>query len=720
MLPEYATYVHAETYELISGTALFEAFHQPFPDYNPIHTEQYVNLQGIAKLPAELYELILAQLSPSSLDAARYTCRRWQAMIMNSSHILESVTKQKTTLTRGGLSHNEWLRSLQRLLDFQADLVRGHDEPEAWRTRYRQSEIDFLISPMCSHPHVNYSLPPSYFTSARLCVAGSPIACLVTELQAPKLGKPKHMVLYHIGSTQRPHYIGSIPFYAQDDTPRIMSLSVDSKCCGWTLAVEIDGSPSYYSISTASGFSSGDSPFALTAISKPETGQESRISRTYPSTKARITSEHPLLERLEPLPNSEVSMSGTTAELFSKTQNPQVSNVVSLEESVTAPTQYYLAKHRESELLHVIHVKNIICTSERRASDDGQQPPRARLHGGSEGEQEVMSIACLSPPNSDCVYKNVTIAPSVAPDEAAQIAVIWQDNSIHPRRSELYLYDAFPLFAQDNEESEALGRASKQVSSGAFNFSYRGEEGITQCTHIQAKRIRSLNPSSGGVHPSSPLWQRLQSSPASKSSLERQAALGGLQMLQSNDKMHLTQTSQAITVCPYRAIHVWGPTTTHQITLSVFDISYAGPSLRTLTKRLLRPEPHRTLAKMDPDLMSALSYTALPCQCALHDDGYQVLLPDVRCAALGPAKDGYQLGRGKEHRPEPAMGQIMNFDTPARVEALERKDEWLRERIRYLKRKGMGEGAILSAWWTLPWTKFGALEKPWRWQEMEG
>ena len=325
-------------------------------------------------------------------------------------------------------------------------------------------------------------------------------------------------------------------------------------------------------------------------------------------------------------------------------------------------------------------MKNIICRSERRASDDGQQSSRARLHGGTEGEREVVSIACLSPPRSDCIYKNVTIAPSEALDEAAQIAVIWQDNTIHPRRSELYLYEAFPFFTQDNEGSEALGRASEQLSSSAFDSSYRGEEGITQRTHVQAKRIRSLNPSSGGVHPSSPLWQRLQSSPASASSLERQAALGGLQILPNNDKIRLDPTSQANNVCPYQAIHVWGPTTMYQISLSVFDISYAGPSLRTLTKRPLRPESYRTLAKMDPELMSALSYTGIPCQCALHDDGYQVVLPDVRCAALGPAKDGNELGPGKEHRPEPARGRTVHFDTPARVEALERKDEWLRER----------------------------------------
>ena len=228
--------IRSKAFETISRTALFDAVHQPFPEDNPIPTEQPVNVQEIEKLPAELYEVIFAQLSPPTLDAARYTCRRWQAIIMTSPHILESVTKQKTTLTRRGLSHDEWLRTLQRLLDFQGDLVRGYDEPEAWPTRYRQSEIDFLISPMCNHPHIHHSVPP-FFISPRFCTAGFPIACLVTELQAPKLGKPKHIILYHIGSTQRPHYIGSRPSYAQDDAPPIVSLSVDIKPCGWTLAV---------------------------------------------------------------------------------------------------------------------------------------------------------------------------------------------------------------------------------------------------------------------------------------------------------------------------------------------------------------------------------------------------------------------------------------------------------------------------------------------------
>lgn len=299
--------------ETIAPTALFYAFHQTFPDKVQTTAETRTNLTGIAKLPLEIYETIFSALSPCSLDAARYTCRLWHAMIMTNPSILESVLdKGRRTITRGELPDDEWLRLLQTKLDVQSDMVYGHNGPDAWRIRYRQCEADFLVAPLCSHEHVHYSAPPSTIASAEFCIAGTPIACLITELQSPKLGKPRHIILYRIGSTQRPYYIGSIPLHGESCTVGLIDARNSST---WTLVLEIDGSLQYYSIGTNPGFSSDDSPFTLKMIHRPMKEKELSKPKISPLTKPRATSENLLWTQLEPLHGMQVSMHGTTARL---------------------------------------------------------------------------------------------------------------------------------------------------------------------------------------------------------------------------------------------------------------------------------------------------------------------------------------------------------------------------------------------------------------------
>ena len=95
------------------------------------------------------------------------------------------------------------------------------------------------------------------------------------------------------------------------------------------------------------------------------------------------------------------------------------------------------------------------------------------------------------------------------------------------------------------------------------------------------------------------------------------------------------------------------------------------------------------------------------------------MLPDARCAAIGPANGGYFLGWSKEYRPEPAAGVVEHFSTPARVEALERKDEWLRQRMNFMKRAGMSNQEIIYAWYTKCWTRYGVFEMPEGWKDLE-
>ena len=215
-----------------------------------------------------------------------------------------------------------------------------------------------------------------------------------------------------------------------------------------------------------------------------------------------------------------------------------------------------------------------------------QKPSRARPLEGLDCEQEVILVACLSPPRKDCVYRNVAIAPSVAVDGTAQIAVIWQDFTPAPRRSELYIYEIFPSFWQDHEarDNRSIAESSEKPSYSTYDSEYLDEESLSRCAQIQAKRIRSLSPCVGGIHPSSSLWQSL-SAEDSKPILDYQAALGGLQILQTGDKVPFPIGTTAT----YQAIHVWGPNAA-QISLTIFELSYAGPNLHTLPIRFTFPD----------------------------------------------------------------------------------------------------------------------------------
>ena len=312
-----------EVFEVVPFGALFDAFHQPFPKTTDIFTEQHINFGGISRLPLEIFELIFAALSPSSLDAARYTCRLWHAMIMSSSYILESVIKKTAVpeLIRGALPHDAWLRVLYRQLDIEADLVKQNGDLDSWRTRHRECEISFYVAPVCSHPHVNHSVPPSSFSSAAFCIEGSPIAYLITELQAPKLAKPRNMAFYHIGSTQRPYHIASIPFSANNGHPRILSLMEARKSYGWMLVLEIDSIVKYYSIDPTSGSSTTDSPFTLTTLAiqgSPGRDQEYRKPKTVPSITLQIAPGNKSWECLAYLPSMEVSSQNPNLKLLCK------------------------------------------------------------------------------------------------------------------------------------------------------------------------------------------------------------------------------------------------------------------------------------------------------------------------------------------------------------------------------------------------------------------
>ena len=266
-------------------------------------------------LPSEIFALILTYLSPPALDAARHVCLAWRARIMTSSYILATVIHDAgVKVEKGQSSEKEWLLKLNRKLDFQADLVRWHNGPDAWRTRYRQCNLDFYVAPFCTHSHLHNVIPPITITSTAFCINGTPLGYLVTEPIALHGAGPKTMNFYQFYSSGQPHYIGSVPFASDGGPPRILSLAKSKNGYAWTIELEIDSCIKWYAAEACSAFPKGDSPFTLRQLEHSVRNVE---KKTFGSLTA-LSSSNVLAygrewEHLGSIPNAHVSLFCLTA-----------------------------------------------------------------------------------------------------------------------------------------------------------------------------------------------------------------------------------------------------------------------------------------------------------------------------------------------------------------------------------------------------------------------
>ena len=154
------------------------------------------------------------------------------------------------------------------------------------------------------------------------------------------------------------------------------------------------------------------------------------------------------------------------------------------------------------------------------------------------------------------------------------------------------------------------------------------------CRLVQGKRVMSLDQHMGGVHTFSPLYQLAD---------PREIAMGGLQILHTvENQVAYPQNVQ------YQKCFVWGPVFSQerectQISMRIFDLSFAD------SKRL------NSFFSWKPDRQyHNISMDAFHCACALHDDGFKIVLPDPTIEASEPATD-----RSKTRKTTPAeFGEI--------------------------------------------------------------
>ncbi|MCJ1229230.1 hypothetical protein MMC12_005895 [Toensbergia leucococca] len=237
------------------------------------------------------------------------------------------------------------------------------------------------------------------------------------------------------------------------------------------------------------------------------------------------------------------------------------------------------------------------------------------LFGRMVDRQEYPSaepIAQLLPPVIGWVYRNFT-ATYIARWTLIRITVIWQDtSSLDNDRPILFCYDIVPKIRVPQ-------RSPAPFSSILFllhiSLHHRSLPRLVSSSTpllptfrpalIQGKRISSLPTHTGGLHPSSSIWQHRHPSPT-LALYKIHTALGGLRLfpnhpLESSKRRSIRDLQQRILV--------WGPESiapTSQISVISFDFA------ASFSK-----------APDDNDIPHVVD-----CRCALHDLGFCVTLPE--------------------------------------------------------------------------------------------
>lgn len=330
-----------------------------------------------------------------------------------------------------------------------------------------------------------------------------------------------------------------------------------------------------------------------------------------------------------------------------------------------------------------------------------------------DGELDFCGATLLCP-KSNFILRNVAIAPEASRHGTILVAIIWQSRSFCENRSELYIYDVPESIYY--EPCNAYN--GSVISSGTTGTTTE----LANHRTVQGKRVISLDHRMGGIHSQSPLWDLVESETA-KQRYHKLNKLGGLQLhcttANLDDYPHDVQSQKSF---------VWGPTHIGGDTLidcMIFDLSFADPQrLRIMTCQKSRV-PLRRL----PDLSSYIGCNQSHCACSLHDEGFRIVLPSIadHRETLEEAEEtlntsmrsSFWLWKSKAvPKLDISVGSITRKDSLARLEALARRQEWFKDRIRCMKRAGLSNVEIQDMWSYCKWTRYGRVWKPVGWKTL--
>ena len=689
----------------------------------------------ILKLPLEVSDLILSYLSPAALDAATHTCKEWRMMVMSNTWILSSVLAVNANTSLDGsssdtLSH----RDLLTMLDRNSDLPSTFQHPDAWRTRFRIRSIEFSIPPPSSESRATR---PTLVAAVR---TGTQNGFIVLQLQdSPRVtrhGMKSTLIIYRFDSADRPWYAGTIQDAEGQGALHIPVVLEIKRHAEWVLKIEIGDTAGLYSLHAREAFSNRDSRFSLKRLESLEKASgmtnANLASQRFDRPPELLPLGDQFWEVLAPFPpNPGVRASGISQIGFwrNNANKAQLRHGCPSEGVRKHAEPRFLAEQVENGNIYVI----VEVAPSEEPSPYARYSQSISLSNDSEGGNHGFTgTALLSRPRLDSVYKNVAVAPSISKDGSARVAIVWQTTDLDKPISELYIYDIPETIYDEPCRSYSL-KTGGDASANAESLGDRGRQ--RPCRLVQGKRVTWVDQHMGGIHPSSPL-HRLGSPQAT--------ALGGLQFPHTTENQDARPRN-----VQYQKCFVWGPATYEdeckQMFFKIIDFSFADPQrLHSLMAYGVRARQRRN---RDPHII-ALNH--VHCACALHDKGFQIILPDVTIIKaselvtikrkipgeaapsslqisallkqnLLPNGNKWSLWPGEPASPQDCVrdvGTVLQNDPLARRAALERWRNWLMGRIVRMKRMGLSEFEIAELWNLSPWTQYGQVRKPDGWREL--
>ena len=681
------------------------------------------------RLPLELRGQIFSQLSLAALDSARFVCQSWHSAITRNAWIIRNVLADcdAAELEQGWLEPWHDLRGLLREFDKQSAVPYTFDHSDSWRTRFRICDLDFSIPAARQELKPPFTRPFANFIWAKMCFKGSFIALLVQEeTQRSSASKGTvSLILYHLIIQGNPIFIGrqECPEFDGISPIGIIETHMEKS---WFLELTQGSLSKIYSIRYRDAWSRSTSPFSFTEACVEK--RKDFISRT------SICS----------------GVDYITASIGQQSQPWKL--LACLSSCFDRHGRCLVPQHDRHDQLLVVASNSV--TYIYLVIGELLYPGRiGRTRRG---------VALLVPPTRSCLFRNLVGAKSLESGGAIRLAIIWQEAETNSEGNQivggtkpvLYIYEIPEVYL--NAAGHSLKDSHLDIAKEHFANVHEKKDPHDESLrsrhskyyhYIQGKRVTSVAATMGGVHPLSPFAKNAATGPETTCASEdvpealneevsakdrdgfsaehnnaayehrvgascdlrkrhridkKSPVEGGMYIVYSNDVGQMsTHKTTLLQKC-----WIWGTPNIDRtrIKFKVYDLSFTHPKMLIGSKA----------ADGNPPMSS--SSRNLRCACSLHDDGYHVVLPEGQFVSKG--RSNWNLLPWRRSSPEPDVGTIEHYDSPAQKAAWGRHDEYLRERIREMKKAGITTEEVEKWWGALGWTGYGLVKKPDGWRDI--
>ena len=231
------------------------------------------------RLPTEISDLILSHLSPTSLDAARLTCRLWRQNIMSNHWVLSRVTDLNAR--QPSWKQLKWgdevtLRDLLKSLDRETILYQARDGDHIWRARFHVSDLEFAIT-QAKGDQNSTALFPKFKAFAYI---GTKYEFMVLQLVQPPASLTNAaetnstLIFFHFDTYGIPVYAGSAEFLANEEAIDFAEAAELKPMHSWIVKIKGNDHSKFYLIESRDAFSQFEARFSITEVDCSQAAQK--------------------------------------------------------------------------------------------------------------------------------------------------------------------------------------------------------------------------------------------------------------------------------------------------------------------------------------------------------------------------------------------------------------------------------------------------------------